>query len=74
MPAGFLPRVKRLVGDSLSDRSEDSASETAAQLYECPACETVYIDDGMQSCPECDARVVQVPKELSRNRDNGIQN
>lgn len=75
MPAGFLPRIKRLVRDSLPDpSSEDGPAEIAAQLYECPDCKTVYIDDEMQSCPECAIRVVQVPKELSRNRDNCIQN
>jgi rubrerythrin len=74
MPGGFLSRFKRLVGNSLPDsQSGDETCEAATHLYECPQCETVYIDDAMQSCPECDAGVTQVPNELTRDRDDASE-
>jgi Zn finger protein HypA/HybF involved in hydrogenase expression len=54
--------LRELFGDSTESATEP-AERDASSLFECPACETVYISEEMQSCPECGERVDHVPDE-----------
>lgn len=65
----FLDQVRSVVGAKRSDSESDAnpemangdgGSETEARLFECPACERVFIDTEKQTCSECDAEVEQV--------------
>jgi uncharacterized protein with PIN domain len=44
----------------IGPESEDSVTDAAATLYECPGCERVYISEAMNSCPECSIAVEKV--------------
>lgn len=39
----------------------ESDGGTSAALYKCPECETTYISEEMESCPECGGAVDQRP-------------
>ena len=61
--------LRELFGDSTDSSSTEAVERSTASLYECPSCETVYISEGMQSCPECEARVDTVPDERELGLD-----
>jgi rubrerythrin len=59
-----LERIKALLYGGRTDQvSGETERQTSTTLYECPACETVYISEGMESCPECGDGVEHVPDE-----------
>lgn len=47
--------------------SERERNATAA-LYTCPACETTYVCETMEACPECGQAAESIPNE----RDLGL--
>lgn len=59
-----LERLQTLLEGRRSDSvSDGSTPQTTATLYECSVCETVYISEAMEECPECDADLTRVPDE-----------
>lgn len=59
MGRGVLGRFKTIVHGGTAD----AASEESARLYECTACNRTYISTAMESCPECNQPVRDVPNE-----------
>lgn len=57
-----IARLKALID------GEDQTPQRSTNLYECGDCETVYISEEMDACPECGCGVESVPTE----RDLGI--
>lgn len=51
----------RSSGSSTVDRQ--SETEHFASLFECTECDTTYICEEMESCPECNNDVDHVPNE-----------
>lgn len=51
--------------------TESTDDDTSATLYKCPECETTYISEEMESCPECGGAVDQRPSaaELGMGSD-----
>lgn len=43
--------------------SRPKQTKTAAQLYECPDCGSVYIADELDSCAACETSVNGIPNE-----------
>lgn len=69
----FRRWVKTLVsGDGDGHAAGQSSSErersAPAALYTCPDCETTYVCETMESCPECGQPVESIPNE----RDLGL--
>lgn len=65
-----LDKLRQLLTDEgYGSSSKRQRSQTTADLYECPACGTVYIADDMETCSSCESEVTQVPDE----RQLGIQ-
>lgn len=70
----IVERIKGLFEGrkSADDAPEtESDSDTSPSLYKCPDCETTYISEEMQSCPECGGAVEQRPSatELGMGSD-----
>jgi rubrerythrin len=55
--------LRALFGDSTETPPTETPEARASSLFQCPSCETVYISEEMQSCPECGERVDHVPDE-----------
>lgn len=45
----------------------DPRREPRSSLFQCPACETVYVAIDKESCLECEAAVTRVPSTLSED-------
>lgn len=69
----IVERVKSAFGrEKATDDTQDAESpttqatestddDTSATLYKCPKCETTYISEEMESCPECGGAVDRRP-------------
>lgn len=51
--------VASIPPDGTSD--ENAGTTVSSALYACDACETTYISTEMESCPNCNAAVEEVP-------------
>jgi Zn finger protein HypA/HybF involved in hydrogenase expression len=60
--------LRALFGHDAESPPTEAVERSEASLFQCSTCETVYISEEMQSCPECGAGVDHVPDE----RDLGI--
>lgn len=56
-------------GDDVRVDRTDGGLSTG--LFACSECDTIYISDGMQSCPECGRAVDRVPSERELDLDFG---
>lgn len=65
-----LDRLKTVFRGNNGDAPE-TPPKNPANLYECANCETVYIADEMESCPECETGVTAVPNEHELGLDLG---
>lgn len=54
--------VDRMVDGAPAD-DEEGGDRPASSLFECPACDAVYVGTDPQSCPECGSPVERVPNE-----------
>lgn len=65
----LIERVAALL-DSQNGHRDDSEepSRTESGLYRCPDCDTTYVSETMDSCPECRGTVESIPDE----RDLGM--
>ena len=67
---GPLAWLRSLLEDTNTDSpSGTAAPERSTTLYECSACETVYISEAMEACPECERSLDQVPNERELGLD-----
>lgn len=66
----LIERVAALFGsqDGRRDQSGDASSRTNCGLYRCTNCDTTYVSERMDSCPECRGAVESIPDE----RDLGM--
>lgn len=51
------------------DNTDGTSSRTESGLYRCSDCETTYVSETMDSCPECRGPVESIPNE----RDLGMR-
>lgn len=65
----WMGSVGRRVRDSdirgTPETETDPRPGPRSSLFQCPACETVYVAIDKASCRECDAAVTRVPSTLS---------
>lgn len=45
------------------DELDDREGERRTNLYECIACERIYISGELESCPNCESVVERIPNE-----------
>lgn len=48
---------------SEADDGAPSSRQPSTTLYSCPDCETTFISEGLQSCPQCDGALDTTPNE-----------
>lgn len=63
---GLLESLKTRMGRGTASGADDGAprgKRSPTTLYSCSACETTFISEEMQSCPQCDGALDRTPDE-----------
>lgn len=61
---GLIESLKSHVGRGTSSEvAETAPPKRSTTLYSCQDCETTYISEGLQSCPQCDGALDTTPDE-----------
>lgn len=66
MNGGFTAWLKTLIGDDGSRAGESTPEPEPREpvaLFSCQDCDTTYICEEMEACPECGQGVESVPNE-----------
>lgn len=64
-----LEKIKTMLTGEEGEPSSNEQPTQTSSLYRCSVCDTVYISDEMQTCPECEDSVDQVPNERQLGLD-----
>lgn len=60
----LLERLRTIVDEqSAPSRTERSTDVPSSSLFWCGACDVTYISTEMETCPNCDCDVEEVPSE-----------
>jgi len=73
MKTRVLKRIESMVGKGSvmnSIVSSEPRQSVSSALFTCEVCDKTYIDTDMESCPECEASVEEVPSEIDACLDS----